>query len=237
MIAIKGKNEEEISVLFKEFSEKYRHSYSDYSWQFIEDNFWTYVFSNACPDILMQIYTELGIESSEGNFYKEHVKRIQERFDIGRNILDIASGRIPAFANSLAHEQLRIRKGTITLYEPLLIETKPKHRNMTLHKTEFTSEISIKEFDLLTGIMPCEATELIIEQACRNRKDFYVAMCGCTHFEYMPWGMHVTSEMYQEHVIEKTLRWLKEYDNGELVIERLDDSYPIDFPILYNRKK
>ncbi len=237
MLAIKGKNEEEIALLFEAFSKKYRHKYSDYSWDFIEDNFWTYVFSNACPDILMQIYTELGIESPEGNFYKEHVKRIKERFDIGCNILDIASGKIPAFANSLAYEQLRIGKGTITLYEPLLIETKSKHRNMTLHKQEFTSDIHIKEFDLLTGIMPCEATELIIEQACRNRKDFYVAMCGCTHFDYIPWGMYVTSEMYQDHVIEKTLRWLKEYDNGELVIERLDDNYPIDYPILYNRKK
>ena len=85
--------------------------------------------------------------------------------------------------------------------------------------------------------MPCEATELIIEQACRNQKDFYVAMCGCTHFDYIPWGMYVSSEMYQDHVIRKTEQLLKEYDNGELVIERLDDNYAIDYPILYNRKK
>ena len=237
MFAIKGKNEQEIAKLFKKFAKKYRREYTDTAWKFIEENFWMYVYSNVCPDLLMQIYTELGIESPNGNFYKEHLRRVKEHFDITGNVLDIGSGKIPAFANLLAHEQLRIGKGTVTLYEPLLIETKPKHKNMTLHKTEFTSEVHIKEFDLITGIMPCEATELVIEQACRNQKDFYVAMCGCTHFDYIPWGMYVSPEMYQDYVIRKTKQLLKEYNNGELVIEQLDDNYPIDYPILYNRKK
>ena len=125
MIAIKGKNEDEIAKLFQKFAKKYRHEYSDTTWEFIEENFWIYIYSNVCPDLLMQIYTELGIESPNGNFYKEHAKRVQERFDIGCSVLDIGSGKIPAFANTLAQEQLRIGKGTITLYEPLLIETKP----------------------------------------------------------------------------------------------------------------
>jgi hypothetical protein len=237
MFAKKGKNERKIAILFKKFAQKYRQEYSESAWEFIEENFWMYVYSNVCPDLLMQIYTELGIESPNGNFYKEHLKRVQERFDITGNILDIGSGKIPAFANLLAYEQLRIGKGTITLYEPLLIETKPKYRNMTLYKEEFTSETHIKEFDLITGIMPCEATELVIEQACRNKKDFYVAMCGCTHFDYIPWGMYASPEMYQDYVISKTQSLLKEYDNGELVIEQLDDNYAIDYPILYNRKK
>ncbi len=237
MFAIKNKNEREIARLFKKFAKKYRHEYSTSAWEYIEENFWTYVYSNVCPDILMQIYTELGIESPNGNFYKEHIKRIQSRFDIGCNILDIASGKIPSFANCLAHEQLKIAKGTITLYEPLLIDTTPKHRNMVLHKEEFTRNTYIKDFDLITAIMPCEATELVIEQACSNQKNFYVAMCGCTHFDYIPWGMYVSPEMYQDHVIRKTQELLHEYDNGELVIERLDDNYAIDYPILYNRKK
>lgn len=237
MIALKGKNEAEIAKLFKKFARKYRHEYSDTSWEFIEENFWTYVYSNVCPDILMQIYSELGIESPNGNFYKEHLRRIKSIFDITGNVLDIGSGKIPAFANHLAHEQLQIGKGTVTLYEPLLISKKPKHKNMSLHKEEFTAETRIKEFDLITAIMPCEATELIIEQACRNQKDFYLAMCGCVHFDYAPWGMYIYPEMYQDHVIRKAQSLLKEYDNGELVIEQLDDNYDIDYPILYNRKK
>lgn len=236
MIAKKSNNEE-IACLYNAFAKKYRSKYSEKTWKFIEENFWTYVYSNTAPDLLMQICTELGLESPDGNFYKEHVKRLQERFDIGCNILDIGSGMIPAFANLLAHEQLRIGKGTITLYEPLLIDTKPKHRNMTLHKQEFTSDTHIKEFDLVTAIMPCEATELVISQACKNRKDFYVAMCGCVHFDYGYWDMYVTPGMYQDHVISKAERLIKEHDMGELVVEQLDNSYDIDYPILYNRKK
>ena len=56
MFALKGKNEREIARLFKKFAKKYRHEYSDTSWEFIEENFWTYIYSNVCPDILMQIY-------------------------------------------------------------------------------------------------------------------------------------------------------------------------------------
>ena len=70
-----------------------------------------------------------------------------------------------------------------------------------------------------------------------NQKDFYIAMCGCTHFDYIPWGMYVTPEMYQDHVIDKTKRLLKEYDNGTLIVERLEGEKDLDYPILYNRKK
>lgn len=237
MIARKGKNEEEIAVLYNEFCKKYKPLYDNDAWLYIEDNFWTYVFSPGAPDILMQIYTELGIEPEQGSYYKRHLENLKTKFDIGCNVLDVASGIIPSFANLLAHEQLRLGKGTVTLYEPLLGITNPKHRNMTLHKEKFTTETHIKEFDLLTGILPCGATESIIENACRNQKDFYIAMCGCTHFEYIPWGMYVTPEMYQDHVIEKTNRLLEEYDNGTLVVERLEGEKDLDYPILYNRKK
>lgn len=237
MIARKGINEEEIAALYNSFCEKYKPLYDNDAWLYIEDNFWTYVFSSGAPDILMQIYSELGIESPKGNYYKRQLANLKNKFDIRCNILDVGSGMIPSFANLLAQEQLRLGTGTVTLYEPLLLTTEPKHRNMTLYKTEFTSKTHIKEFDLLTGILPCGATESIVENACRNQKDFYIAMCGCTHFDYIPWYMYVTPEMYQEHVIEKTKRLLEEYDNGTLVVERLKGEKDLDYPILYNRKK
>ena len=40
----------------------------------------------------------------------------------------------------------------------------------------------LKDSDLIAGLFPCEATEPIIEEACKYDKDFYVAMCGCVHF-------------------------------------------------------
>lgn len=237
MIAQKGLNERKIARLYNSFCKKYKGIYTEEEWSYIEENFWTYVFSPGAPDILMQIYTELGIENVGGSYYQRHLENLKTKFNIGCNVLDVASGIIPSFANLLAHEQLRIGTGTVTLYEPLLGITKPKHHNMTLHKEKFTLETHIKEFDLVTGIMPCGATETIIENACRNQKDFYIAMCGCTHFDYIPWYMYVTPESYQEYVIEKTNRLLEECDNGTLVVERLEGETELDYPILYNRKK
>ncbi len=237
MVAKKGLSEENTAKLYNLFCHKYKSIYTVEEWEFIESNFWTYVFSSSAPDLLMQIYTELGIESPKGNFYQKHLDKLKTKFDIDCHVLDVASGIIPSFANLLAHEQLHLGKGTVTLYEPLLGITKPKYHNMTLHKENFTTQINIKEFDLVTGIMPCKATEAIIESACRNQKNFYIAMCGCTHFEHIPWGMYVTSEMYQDYVIDKTNRLLDEYDNGTLVVEKLEGETEIDYPILYNRKK
>ena len=42
---------------------------------------------------------------------------------------------------------------------------------------------------------------------------------------------------FSNEIGEKKVIILKEYDNGELVVEQLDDNYAIDYPILYNRKK
>ncbi|MGN1370762.1 MAG: hypothetical protein ACI4XM_00570 [Candidatus Coprovivens sp.] len=237
MIAKKGLNEQQIAKLYESFCKKYKKIYTKDEWDYIEENFWTYIFSPGAPDLLMQIYTELGIESINGNFYQRHLNNLKTKFDIRCNILDVASGIIPSFANLLAHEQLKIGKGTVTIYEPLLGITKPKYKNMTLHKDDFTSKTHIKEFDLVTAILPCSATETIIESACRNQKDFYIAMCGCTHFDYIPWGMYVTPEMYQDYVINKTKRLLEDYNNGTLVVERLEGEQELDYPILYTRKK
>ena len=228
---------DQINKLFKNFKKKYKDKYEDEElWYYIEENFWNFIDKNSAPDVLMQIYTELGIESPDGNFYKEHLKRLKERFDIRGNVLDVASGSIPAFANLLAHEQLKIGSGTVTLYEPLLIVDKPKYPNMTMYRQNFTEYTYIKNFDLITGIMPCGVTETLIEQACRNQKDFYVAMCGCTHFEYVPYDFLITPESYQYYIIEKTEQLLQRYDNGTLEVEHLDN-YEINYPILYNKKK
>ncbi len=237
MIPIKGKNEVEVEKLFQSFKNTYKHLYERDDWEYIEESFWTYLYSNCAPDILMQVYSETGLEPVCGSFYNKHLQKLKSIFDVRCNVLDVASGMIPSFANLVASEQLHLKKGTVTLYEPLLLTTTPKYPNMKLHMKNFTADTHIKEFDLITGIMPCAATESIIESACSNQKDFYIAMCGCTHFEHIPWGMYVTPEMYQDYVIERAEALLEEFDNGTLVVDKLEEGYEIDYPILYNRKK
>lgn len=224
---------------FEVFKDKYSHKYSPKAWEYIEDNFFDMIHSNETPDILMQVYSELDITPSSAMFYRKHLKLLKSKFPIDGNILEIGSGRIPAFANLIASEQNRIKKGTITIYDPLLVELTPKYHNMTLHKEYFNLDTDVSMYDLLVGIMPCEATESILESAISNKKDFYVAMCGCVHspWESMyPFGFSTSPEIYQQQVISKAKKLMKEYNMGELGVTKLRTS-PINYPILYNRQK
>ena len=234
METIKEKN---AWLKLKQFMAKNGHLYSDTSKQYIYENFISFIESKMAPDILMQIYYDTGIQPHGGAFYNAHINKVKELFGLDRNILDVASGSIPAFATEVASIQRKIGKGTITLYDPLLLHTNPKYPNMTLHNEKFSDEMSIKQFDLVTGIFPCEATESIIMSACKEQKDFYVAMCGCIHFEHVPSFMRYSRYNYQGFVIELTKRLLEKHDNGELVIDYLPNDFGIDYPILYNRKK
>ena len=40
-----------------------------------------------------------------------------------------------------------------------------------------------------------------------------------------------------DYIINKTNRLLEDYNNGTLVVERLEGEQELDYPILYNRKK
>ena len=227
-------NKEEILKLrYEKFLLKYGSLYDERMINYIKENFWDSM-DETVPDVLMQLYSEFGI--LKNNFYLEHLNKIKQYFNITGNLLEVGSGVIPAFGNLVAKEQLRIGKGNITLYDPMLILDKPKYPNMKLVKKEFTLNTDVSNFDLITGILPCGATEDIIESACKNNKNFYIAMCGCTHFKTFPLFKPLTAEAYQDQVISMTNNLLKKYDNGELVIEKLDDSYELNYPILYNKK-
>lgn len=222
---------------FREFASKYASLYSKDAWEFIENNFYNNIHKRCAPDILMQVYAELGLYQSPAKFYHRHLKIIKDNFPIDGNIIDIGSGMIPSFANLMASEQRRLGKGTITIYEPLLLEMTPKYSNMELHKEDFTTNTDISKYDLVTGIMPCGATESILESAIKNRKNFYVAMCGCVHspLSYFYGYLGTSPELYQEKVIEDAKELMKTYDNGTLIITRLKNT-EINYPILYNKK-
>ncbi len=227
----------ELKTKFVEFAKKYKSLYSKSAWEYIEEEIFNALKENDAPDILMQIYSELKINPSPARFYQHHLKLVKENFPIDGNIVDIASGMLPAFANLLAEEQLHIGKGTVTIYEPLLLSMEPKHPNITLHKEEFTSDTDLSKYDLVTGIMPCDATEIILENAIRNHKNFYVAMCGCVHdpLAYYYGYMGIAPEVYQEKVIAKAEKLLKEYDDGTLEVTQLKNT-ELNYPILYNKK-
>ena len=221
----------------RRYMRKYGRHYTDTCREYINENFLEYLDCPTAPDVLMQIYESVGCGVREGSFYNAHFHRIQNMYGLDRNILEIGGGMMPAFAQKVATAQAETKKGTITVYDPDLIITKPGFKNLTLCKEEFSTEHDIHSYDLVMGLLPCDATEAIITSACRAQKEFYVAMCGCTHFDfYDPFGYY-TPRMYQNYVIELAQDLLKDTDNGELMIDYLPEEHGIDYPILYNRKK
>ncbi|MBQ4031536.1 MAG: hypothetical protein II625_07250 [Bacilli bacterium] len=224
---------------FEMFKDLYSQRYKPETWEYIEEHFYDDIHSNEAPDILMQIYSELDIVPSAGNFYRKHLKLIKKLFPLDGNIVEVGAGRIPALANLIASEQLRIGKGTITIYDPLLVQMTPKYPNIEIHKEYFYNDTDISHADLVVGVMPCDATESILENAIASDKDFYVAMCGCVHSPLQSmsmFGFGTSPEIYQAEVIDKAKTLLKQYgDHSRLEVTKLKD-HPINYPILYNRR-
>lgn len=231
------KNIKETIILFNNYLKEYGQGYSKQEIDFIKKYFYKNIGEHVAPVDVLQIYSELGIWSKEDDLYQAHLDNIKSLFDIRCDVLEVASGNMPAFANLLAHEQLELGMGTITIYEPDLAISTSKYSNMRLHRDYFSSKIDISGFDLVTAIMPCHVTEDVLKAACMNKKNFYVSLCGCNHLFDYGFGQLYDPSYYHECIIEQTKELLDEYDNGELVIDYLDSKYEMSFPILYNKKK
>lgn len=216
----------DIKRKLKALKRKYEIRYGQKKWDYIERHFSIFIDDEFAPHELKELYDEMGLDLKYGNYYETHLQKLKDNFDISQNILEVGGGHIPSFAKKVAKEQLTIGKGTITVYDPLLVQMRSNIKNMHLHRTSFNSRTRIKEFDLIVGIYPCEATETMLESACINRKDFYLAICDC----------YRDDPEYWKYLIAKAERLLNEYDNGKLVVDTLGDSYYNKTPILYNRK-
>lgn len=238
MKAINGLTEEQIADRFYLFLEEYEKDYKTEAFEYIKEHFWDYINEYMCPDILMQVYSEIGAEPIKGTYYNTHLHNIERLFGLDKNIIEVASGMIPAFANKIAARQQKLQKGTITIYDPLLLRTTSRFPHMTIHKEPFSRTEDLSSYDLIAGLLTCEATEEMIVSACEQRKDFYIAMCGCDHIASSnPFYMTYVPGRYINHIINLAKKLMKENDNGTLEIKYLNKKFDCEYPILYNRKK
>ena len=222
--------QEELESKRIQMRKKYADKYGNRIWDFIERNMAYYLDDECAPHELKELYDEMGLELKYGNFYEAHLQKFMEHFDITKNIVEIGAGYIPVFARKIAHEQIKLGAGTITVYDPLLVPKRSNIKNMHLHRKEFKSNTRIKEFDIITGIYTCDATEVAIESACKNHKDFYISLCDC---DKLGTGNPKDTHKY---IIAKTERLLNEYDNGTLVVDTLGGNFINPNPILYNKR-
>lgn len=223
--------------LFIQFKQKYQSLYSEPAWNYIEENFQTFLYKNMRPDILNQVYTTLNIEDSPNSYYQRNLTNIINQFDIGCSILEVGCGMLPAFAELIAKKQEQIGKGTITAIDPGLLVTTSKYQKLSLKKDAFSTDYDIKSYDLIISIMSCGTTEDIIINSSKNDKEYYIAMCGCDHSNngyggYSTMYGEIGIKMYQEDMIQLA----KELDGTDSIyVDELIDL--IDYPIISRRKK
>ena len=221
-----------IKEKFNVFVNEYESKSDEEAFKYIRDNFWKYRKSYDIPDILIQVYSELGLYNNKTNIYLNHLKKIKSLFPIDCNILEIGGGMIPVFANILAHEQLKLGKGTVTVYDPMMSLICSKYKNLKLIKEKFDHDMDISKYDLIIGILPCEASEEIIKSSCNNHKNFYLQMCGCTHFtqdQIMKYGL--SDKAYHKYLIELASKLL----NENIKVDKIENKFGFDYPIIYKK--
>ncbi len=158
---------------FLNFINKYSKYYDEFELLYLKDVDLSAPQENM-PDILRQILTELELIKDEDNAYLQFTNLIEKTFGLEKNIVEIGGGIIPSLSKIIALKQ---KKGTITVYDPRLIK-EGKFNNLILKKDKFTVKTNVSNVSLFIGFMPKNATELIINKACMENKDFIITLCG-----------------------------------------------------------
>ncbi len=238
---IKMSRQEQISYYrkFINYLNKYQDFYSENAIDFLLENFLLPMPIESSPDILKQIYDVLGLLNPEENCYLQLAKLIGNLYGWDSHVLEIGGGFYPSFSRHMdLLQQANNGSGTITTYDPRLVVS--SLGNIKLHKEEFKKEMLVESYDLIVGIMPCEATSMIIRKAIQENKEFFIAMCGCIHYEgiQVPRGMFgpipITYNQYEAKIYELAKEQEK---NGFEVIKESAKEYSLNHSIIRSQRK
>lgn len=182
------------------------------------------------PSTIRQIYDELGFLDDQENIYLGFLQLIQNNFDINRDIIEIGGGSIPSLAKKIALKQ---KRGTITVYDPKIIQSFSTRANLILKKELFTAATPLNQTSLIIGFMPCDATPLLIDTACRNNIDFIVALCEGgrrTGYEWLEYD-----DEWISHMKYNATNGIAKASMGELKLASLE-KYGDPYPVIYNKR-
>ncbi len=212
-----------------EFLKSHLSNYTEREMIYIMNNYKLHHHAIFVPDILRQIYDEVGLLADDKNLYLGFMKILEDNFNLDSNIVEIGGGIIPSLAK---HIHLKQKNGTITVYDPRLYKNDSSDKKFILKKEKFTENTDIFRTDILVGFMPCQATEILIKTACRNKKDFLVALCEGGHQEFEDF---YDDTLWEEQMIDLAKREIAE--NGMGVLEKTNlESYGDPYPIIYNKR-
>lgn len=228
------KSEIEIELLFRKYIDIYGSRYDDIDKEYIINNFFKCLKEDS-PDILNQIYYDLKVFKYGELYYDYYIDRINTLYGLNRNIIEVGCGYNPSVSKEISRLQLKLGNGTVTAYDPLLLNTKTDIKNLKLCKESFSEITDVSKFNLMIGIMPCNITEKMIESAAKNNLDLYLAMCGCVHNNSFPFP--ISPRYYQNYIINYAKALYENSKDKKIEVEFLPLQYDIDYPIIYTKKK
>ena len=184
-------------------------------------------------DVVRQVFDELGFIDEQDNVYSGFINIIEKEFGLEKNIVEVGGGVVPSLATKIALKQ---KKGTITVYDPRLIETLHQDiPNLVLKKELFTKETKDEKANLYIAFMPCEATQQIIETVGLNQQDFIIAACeGGPHGEMFDY--FESDEEWLHSMLWYARRNVENAGLGELIVSNELEKYNDPYPVFYNRR-
>ena len=146
---------------------------------------------------LAQIYEAAGLMKPSCSVYHQMTEIINRNFNLKRDIVEIGSGIFPILGHYLRERQLKLGKGSVTVYDANVWTDYPTKAKLV--RSYFNSRVSVTPNSLLVGMFPCEATETMIERAEQEDLEFCIALCGCNHSD-IP---YLSTAEYHKLLIEK----------------------------------
>ena len=189
-------------------------------------------YSEFVPDLVREIYDELGFMPDDKNIYLGFIDLLKSAFPIEeRKIIEIGGGILPRLGKRISALQTT---GNIVVYDPRLSTYESDTEKMKLVRRRFSQKDSIGDRNLMIAFMPCEGAETVIESATKNRMDFMLAFCeGGPHgdefdyFEDADEWLHSMMYLAEDRV--------KEEHMGKVKVKTLE-KYGDPYPVIYNER-
>ncbi len=216
-----SKNMDKEDMEYVKFIMEYSDGYSPILLQSLGINFSNSKYKKK--DYVACVRSFLNLDPEENDRYKIYFKFLKENFDLTDNILEIGAGTFPTLAHYIDKEQQKNKKGSIEIYDPLLVTT--NLGNIIANKSLFEDE-KAKDKDLLIGMAPRNATEVIVRTANKYKKPFSILMC--------PNVKNNSSSKYDEDVdvLLDLINSTKD-DSYNVGVSYLDESCYYPYPIVY----
>ena len=205
--------------LFTEFEKKHIKCYAEALGKF-----------KLVPDTIREVYDELGIIPDDSNIYIGFMNLLSELHDVkNKRILEIGGGVLPRLGKRIS---ATLDTGKIVVYDPRLSPYEMSTDKMKLVKERFGVNTSVGDTNLMVGLMPCEAADIIIESALQNNVDFVLALCeGGVHGDET--DFYDSVEEWQDSLISYAEREVEYRGMGKLRKKSLAD-YGSPYPVIYN---